>query len=254
LATPVSSLISDICVQVESIIETAEWMIGFAVDGLLKCENWIRDREDRSEETKTSWWLNRLVGTKEKVNFDSPYPFVEGRLFVLTLSAGLEGYHVSVDGRHVTSFPYRTVCNSGECLACSLTQFRELVCSLNSKPSFLWPLQGFVLEDATGLSLNGDLDVHSVFVGSLPTKNTSAAQHSYLEFSTLWQAPPLPDGPVEIFIGILSSGNHFAERMGVRKTWMSAVRKSSNVVARFFVALVSPFNVKLRAPDTIFVL
>lgn len=28
---------------------------------------------------------------------------------MLTLSAGLEGYHVSVDGKHVTSFPFRTV-------------------------------------------------------------------------------------------------------------------------------------------------
>jgi hypothetical protein len=54
-----------------------------------------------------------------------------------------------------------------------------------------------------------------------------------------WQAPPLPDEPVEIFIGILSAGNHFAERMAARKTWMSAAQKSSNVVARFFVALVN---------------
>ncbi|CAD6246572.1 unnamed protein product [Miscanthus lutarioriparius] len=46
-----------------------------------------------------------------------------------------------------------------------------------------------------------------------------------------------PDEPVEIFIGILSSANHFAERMGVRKTWMSAVLKPPNRVARFFVAL-----------------
>lgn len=38
-----------------------------------------------------------------------PYPFEEEKLFVLTISAGLEGYHVNVDGRHVTSFPYRTV-------------------------------------------------------------------------------------------------------------------------------------------------
>ena len=75
----------------------------------MKCEKWIRDDDQRSEESKTAWWLNRLIGQKKEVNFDWPYPFVEGRLFVLTLSAGLEGYHVSVDGRHVTSFPYRTV-------------------------------------------------------------------------------------------------------------------------------------------------
>ncbi|KAJ1288156.1 hypothetical protein BS78_02G068600 [Paspalum vaginatum] len=175
------------------------------VDGLVKCEKWIRDdEEDHSGGSNTEWWLNRLIGQKEEVNFDWPFPFVEGRLFVLTLRAGLEGYHVSVDGRHVTSFPYRT---------------------------------GFVLEDATGLSLNGDLDVHSVLAGSLPTIHPSFAPQNYLEFSTVWQAPPLPDEPVEIFIGILSSANHFAERMGVRKTWMSAVRKSPNMVARFFVAL-----------------
>ncbi|TVU41339.1 hypothetical protein EJB05_14846, partial [Eragrostis curvula] len=183
------------------------------VDGLVKCEKWIRDGEEHSNESKTAWWLNRLVGSKKEVNFNWPYPFVEGRLFLLTITAGLEGYHVSVDGRHVTSFSYRT---------------------------------GFVLEDATGLSLNGDLDVQSVFAGSLPTKHPSVAPLSYLDFSAFWQAPPLPDGPVEIFIGILSSGNHFAERMGVRKTWMSAVRKSSNVVARFFVALHGRKEVNLE--------
>ncbi|KAL5197772.1 hypothetical protein ABZP36_001284 [Zizania latifolia] len=183
------------------------------VDGFVKCENWIQDHDGRSKESETTW-LNRLIGQKER-NFNWPYPFVEGRLFVLTLSAGLEGYHVNVDGRHVTSFPYRT---------------------------------GFVLEDATGLSLNGDLDVQSVFSGSLPTTHPSFAPQSYLDMSTVWQASPLPDVPVEIFIGILSSGNHFAERMGVRKTWMSAVRKTPNVVARFFVAMHGrkEMNVELK--------
>ncbi|XP_072957234.1 hydroxyproline O-galactosyltransferase GALT6-like [Typha angustifolia] len=174
------------------------------VDGLVKCEKWIRDDDDRSEESKTIWWLNRLIGRTKKVSIDWPYPFVEDRLFVLTLSAGLEGYHVNVDGRHVTSFPYRT---------------------------------GFVLEDATGLSLNGDLDIQSIYAGSLPTSHPSFAPQKHLQMLAEWKAPPLPDGPVELFIGILSAGNHFAERMAVRKSWMSAVRKSSNVVARFFVAL-----------------
>jgi hydroxyproline O-galactosyltransferase 2/3/4/5/6 len=81
------------------------------VDGLPKCDKWIRDDDDRSEESKTSWWLNRLIGRTKKVSIDWPYPFAEERLFVLTLSAGLEGYHINVDGRHITSFPYRTVCH-----------------------------------------------------------------------------------------------------------------------------------------------
>jgi len=165
-----------------------------------------------------------------------------------------------------TSFPYRTVSayvsplhavrNVGECLLIAVHYLLQLVqiisgwgqlrfsvwylastCPVNL--CLLWPLQGFVLEDATGLSLNGDLDVHSVIAGSLPTTHPSFAPQNYLEFSTVWQAPPLPDEPVDIFIGVLSSANHFAERMGVRKTWMSAVLKSPNRVARFFVALIN---------------
>jgi hypothetical protein len=81
----------------------------YEVDGQLKCEKWIRDDDSHSEESKATWWLPRLIGRKHKITFDWPYPFTECRLFVLTLTAGLEGYHVSVDGKHVTSFPYRTV-------------------------------------------------------------------------------------------------------------------------------------------------
>ncbi|KAM7475586.1 hypothetical protein LguiB_022829 [Lonicera macranthoides] len=175
------------------------------VDGQVKCEKWIRDDDNHSEGSKTTWWLKRLIGRTKKVTVDWPYPFAEEKLFVLTLSAGFEGYHVNVDGRHVTSFPYRI---------------------------------GFALEDATGLSVNGDIDVHSIFAASLPTSHPSFAPERRLDMSTKWKAPRLPDGPVELFIGILSAGNHFSERMAVRKSWMQhKLIKSSNVVARFFVAL-----------------
>ncbi|KAK2965924.1 hypothetical protein RJ640_005340 [Escallonia rubra] len=175
------------------------------VDGQVKCEKWIRDDNDRSEESKTTWWLNRLIGRTKKVNVDWPYPFAEEKLFVLTLSAGFEGYHVNVDGRHVTSFPYHI---------------------------------GFALEDATGLSLGGDIVVNSIFAASLPTSHPSFAPQRLLDKSPRWKAPSLPDGPLELFIGILSAGNHFAERMAVRKSWMQhKLIKSSIVVARFFVAL-----------------
>ncbi|KAI7993196.1 Hydroxyproline O-galactosyltransferase GALT6 [Camellia lanceoleosa] len=164
------------------------------VDGQVKCEKWIRDDNDHSEESKTIWWLNRLIGRTTKVTVDWPYPFVEDKLFVLSLSAGLEGYHINVDGRHVTSFPYRT---------------------------------GFTLEDATGLCIKGDVDVHSIFAGLLPTSHPSFAPQKHLEMLTKWKAPPLPDWDVELFIGILSG-----------KSWMQhPLIKSLNVVARFFVAL-----------------
>ncbi|XP_020238984.1 hydroxyproline O-galactosyltransferase GALT6 [Cajanus cajan] len=175
------------------------------VDGQVKCEKWIRDDDSRAEEAKATWWLTRLIGRTKKVTIDWPYPFVEGKLFVLTVNAGMEGYHVSVDGRHVTSFPYRT---------------------------------GFSLEDATGLSVKGDVDMHSIFAASLPASHPSFAPQMHLELLPQWKAPPLLHVNVELFIGILSAGNHFAERMAVRKSWMQhKLIKSSDVVARFFVAL-----------------
>lgn len=79
------------------------------VDEMVKCEKWIHDEDIGLGGSKTTWWLNRLIGLKKKVSIDRPYPFAEDKLFVITLSAGLEGYHANVDGRHVTSFPYRTV-------------------------------------------------------------------------------------------------------------------------------------------------
>lgn len=99
--------------------------------------------------------------------------------------------------------------------------------------------QGFTLEDATGLSINGDVDVHSIFAASLPASHPSLAPQMHLELLPQWKAPPLLNVNVELFIGILSAGNHFAERMAVRKSWMQhKLIKSSHVVARFFVALV----------------
>ncbi|KAB2089840.1 hypothetical protein ERO13_A03G075800v2 [Gossypium hirsutum] len=186
------------------------------VDGQVKCEKWIRDDNDRSVESNATWWLKRLIGRTKKVTVDWPFPFTEGKLFVLTLSAGLEGYHVSVDGRHITSFPYRT---------------------------------GYTLEDATGLMLNGDVDVHSIFAASLPTSHPSFAPQRHLEMSNRWKAPPLSEQPVDLFIGVLSAGNHFAERMAVRKSWMQhKLVKSSHVVARFFVAMHArkEVNVELK--------
>ncbi|GLJ53850.1 hypothetical protein SUGI_1149790 [Cryptomeria japonica] len=185
-----------------------------AVDGFVKCEKWIRDDDEGPKESKTTWWLNRFIGREMKPAMDWPFPFVENRLFVLTLRAGLEGYHMNVDGRHVTSFPYRT---------------------------------GFVLEDATGLSINGDIDIHSVFATSLPTSHQSLSNQRDSNMSKLLKAPPFPKGPVDLFIGILSASNHFTERTAVRKTWMqSELIRSSKAVARFFVAVNARKEVNLQ--------
>ncbi|GER24628.1 galactosyltransferase family protein [Striga asiatica] len=100
--------------------------------------------------------------------------------------------------------------------------------------------EGFTLEDATGLAIKGDVDVHSVYATSLPTSHPSFSPQRVLEFSEKWKSHsyPIPKGSVQLFIGVLSATNHFAERMAVRKTWMqSSAIKASKVVVRFFVAL-----------------
>lgn len=85
--------------------------------------------------------------------------------------------------------------------------------------------------------------MHSVFAASLPASHPSFAPQLHLEKLPKWKAPSLPNEPVELFIGILSAGNHFAERMAVRKSWMQHnLIKSSKVVARFFIALVKAGN------------
>lgn len=109
-------------------------------------------------------------------------------------------------------------------------------------PSCVYWGQGFALEDATGLATKGDVDIHSVYATSLPTTHPSFSVQQALDMSERWKAPPLLQSSVELFIGILSASSHFAERMAIRKTWMQypAIR-SSAVVARFFVAVVSCF-------------
>ncbi|XP_066386477.1 hydroxyproline O-galactosyltransferase GALT6-like [Miscanthus floridulus] len=173
------------------------------VDGLVICEEWSGNIGGASEELKRSWLQNRVAGKNNRNWIHWPYPFLEEELFVLTLSAGLEGYHFHVDGKHVTSFPYRV---------------------------------GFVLEDAKIFSVNGNIDIKSIVAGSLPTAHPSIVQRN-LELLTELKTPPLGKENVEMFIGVLSAGSHFTERMAVRRSWMSLVRNSSSIVARFFVAL-----------------
>ncbi|EFJ23513.1 beta-1,3-galactosyltransferase-like protein [Selaginella moellendorffii] len=200
-----------------------------AVDGLPRCENWLREEEGSSSKGSSSnaatripgknanTWLNTWIPEPEKGGLDWRYPFAEERLFVLTIRAGWEGYHVSVDGRHITSFPYRT---------------------------------GFILEEATGFAIGGDVEVRSVVATGLPSSHSVVSSDLPLEESEQYKAPPLPGGSVHLFIGILSASNHFAERMAVRKTWMQSTSiRSSLVIARFFVALHSDLEINLQVRE-----
>ncbi|XP_011096639.1 hydroxyproline O-galactosyltransferase GALT2 [Sesamum indicum] len=175
------------------------------VDGYMRCEKWMRNDIIDTKESKRFSWFERFIGRAKKPDVTWPFPFREGRMFVLTIRAGVDGYHINAGGRHVTSFPYR---------------------------------MGFALEDATGLAIKGDVDVHSVYATSLPTSHPSFSPKRVLDFSEKWKSQPIPQGHVKLFIGVLSATNHFAERMAVRKTWMQSLPvKTSKVAVRFFVAL-----------------
>ncbi|CAH9071488.1 unnamed protein product [Cuscuta epithymum] len=176
------------------------------VDGFLRCEKWMRSDIVDVKESKIFSWFQRFIGRAKKPEVTWPFPFVEGKMFIMTVRAGIDGFHITVGGRHVTSFSYRV---------------------------------GFSLEDATGLAIAGDVDVHSVYATSLPTSHPSFSPQRVLDYSEKWKSLPFPlKKPIQLFIGILSATNHFAERMAIRKTWMqSQAIKSSSVVARFFVAL-----------------
>jgi hypothetical protein len=76
------------------------------VDGKPKCEKWLR-KDEMEPEPEMAGWLGKLLGQQETMEWG--YPFAEGHSFVLTVQAGHQGFHINVDGRHISSFPYRFV-------------------------------------------------------------------------------------------------------------------------------------------------
>ncbi|ESQ45774.1 hypothetical protein EUTSA_v10010954mg [Eutrema salsugineum] len=77
-----------------------------------RCEGWRSSDDEETvfgvacvidKQPEQTWCLSRFIHRSKKVTVEWLFPFTEDKLFVLTLSAGLEDYHVSVDGKHVTS-------------------------------------------------------------------------------------------------------------------------------------------------------
>eukprot|EP00897_Mesotaenium_endlicherianum_P001022 jgi/Mesen1/10920/ME000095S10257 len=184
------------------------------VDGQRRCEKWSRLDHTLKDTEKNSGWLQRLIHRTNKELLEWPFPFEKGRIAIITIRAGWEGFHVVVDGNHVTSFPYRT---------------------------------GYIVEEATGVHIGGDIQVDAVFATSLPS--SPPARHAVLESSDKLKAPALKEGAVKMFIGILSASNHFEERLAVRKTWLQyPMVRTGDVIARFFVAMhpSKQVNVEVR--------
>lgn len=61
-----------------------------AVDYLRSCEKWLNTKNSLE---KTEW----------------NYPLNEDCDFSLIIQAGVEGFNITIDGRHISSFPYQAV-------------------------------------------------------------------------------------------------------------------------------------------------
>jgi hypothetical protein len=100
------------------------------VERLPKCEKWLPKGEPDVKES--SWWLSKLIEKIEMPETISRFPFYHNHSFIMTLRAGLEGYHMNVDGKHIASFPYTTVSFNGF-LTISFHSATLCMCNLNSR-------------------------------------------------------------------------------------------------------------------------
>ncbi|ERM94500.1 beta-1,3-galactosyltransferase GALT1 [Amborella trichopoda] len=130
------------------------------------------------------------------------FPFTLGFPFVATLRLGLEGIHMTVDGKHITSFAYRD------------------------------SLEPWLVNE---VRISGDLKLMSVLASGLPT---SEDLEHVIDIDTLKATPLPPKKQLSLVVGVFSTANNFKRRMAVRRTWMQydAV-KSGAVAVRFFVGL-----------------
>ncbi|XP_043723838.1 hydroxyproline O-galactosyltransferase GALT3 [Telopea speciosissima] len=182
------------------------------VDGLVRCnEQIIRTVVGENLggiQPNSSKRTNASEGTSQisVVNF----PFVEGNPFTATVWVGSEGFHMTVNGRHETSFAYREKFEpwlvSGVKVAGGLSLLSAL---------------------ANGLPVSEDLDV----IGDAEDL----------------KAPPVSKKRLKLLVGVFSTGNNFERRMALRRSWMQykAVR-SGDVAVRFFVGLQKNKQVNIK--------
>lgn len=171
------------------------------VDDLEKCSSTVGNEQKQILVSKLHSNFSSMHPTRKKITEPKKYyPFKQGYLAIAILRIGAEGIHMTVDGKHVTSFAFRE----------------------DLEPGFVGEVR-----------IAGDIKLLSVIASGLPT--TEDFEH--VTDLKILKAPPV-DKFVDLFIGIFSTANNFKQRMAVRRTWMQydAVR-SGNVVVRFFVGL-----------------
>ncbi|XVF62385.1 hypothetical protein PTKIN_Ptkin09bG0003500 [Pterospermum kingtungense] len=172
------------------------------VDGLGLCnEQLVRSTIEENQNANLSSGNASKNASQGRSHASANFPFVEGNPFTATLWVGLEGFHMSVNGRHETSFAYKE----------------------KLEP---WSV--------TGVKVAGGLNLFSAFAKGLPVPE----DHDLIVNSKLLKAPAITRKRLLMLVGIFSTGNNFQRRMALRRSWMQfeAVR-SGDVAVRFFIGL-----------------
>ncbi|XP_011071350.1 hydroxyproline O-galactosyltransferase GALT3 [Sesamum indicum] len=172
------------------------------VDGLVKC-NTQMVRRTAEDNLNASHPANRKLSnvSEGSTHASAALHFVEGNPFAATLWAGYEGFHMTVNGRHETSFAYRK------------------------------RLEPWLVNR---VNVKGGLNIVSILAKGLPVSEDVDLDGDAQKL----KATSLSDKRLVLLIGVFSSGNNFERRMALRRTWMQydAVR-SGDVVVRFFIGL-----------------
>ncbi|KAF6156517.1 hypothetical protein GIB67_011318 [Kingdonia uniflora] len=184
---------------------------GPKVDGLVLCNEQVIQTVTEDNRNGSQLGPANMTNTSSSSSHTSyNFPFVERNPFAATLWVGEEGFHMTVNGRHETSFAYRE----------------------KLEP---WLINGVKVEGglillsalANGLPISEDLDLG-------------------LDVTHLI-APPLKKKRLIMLIGVFSTGNNFERRMAIRRSWMQygAVR-SGEVAVRFFIGLHKNIKVNIE--------
>ncbi|KAF5941456.1 hypothetical protein HYC85_019098 [Camellia sinensis] len=175
---------------------------GITVDGLMKCnEQVVRSTVEQNLNASHPDGDKLTNVSNGSAHVSANFPFVEGNPFTATLWVGLEGFHMTVNGRHETSFTYRK------------------------------KLEPWLV---SGVKVAGGLDLISALAKGLPV---SEDLDLIVDIEHL-KAPPISKKRLEMLIGVFSTGNNFERRMALRRSWMQYEAISSgNVAVRFFIGL-----------------
>lgn len=162
------------------------------------------------------------------------FPFLRGSPFTATLWFGLQGFHMTVNGRHETSFAYREVKNDYTKLVLRwLLLLLLLRCLKTNNISDMQKLEPWLVSEVKVL---GGLKLLSASATRLPVPD----DHASVAIEEKLKAPSLSGTRIAMLVGVFSTGNNFKRRMALRRSWMQyeAVR-SCKVAVRFLIGLVS---------------